>query len=89
MKSSCFRRRRNRPIVLLSLVLAFFLLSLAGCPLGSGDSVLRLWDAGPITLDPAIAADFSSYTYVVHIFSGLVRLDHELRTVPDIAESWE
>jgi len=89
MKSGYSSRRRSRYIVSLTLVLAFFLLSLAGCPLPSGDSALRLWDAGPITLDPAIAADFSSYTYVVHIFSGLVRLDHELRTVPDIAESWE
>jgi oligopeptide transport system substrate-binding protein len=55
----------------------------------TGEGVLRLWDVGPITLDPAISADMSSHTYVVHIFSGLVRLDHELNIVPDIAESWE
>jgi len=42
-----------------------------------------------MTLDPAIAADMSSYTYIVHIFSGLVRLDHEMNIVPDIAENWE
>lgn len=42
-----------------------------------------------MTLDPAIAADFSSYAYIMQIFSGLVRLDHDLNIVPDIAESWE
>jgi oligopeptide transport system substrate-binding protein len=55
----------------------------------AGEGVLRLWDVGPITLDPAISADMSSHTYVMHIFSGLVRLDHELNIVPDIAENWE
>jgi len=61
-----------------------------GCYFWWGDEgVLRLWDIGPITLDPAISADMSSHTYVMHIFSGLVRLDQELNIVPDIAESWE
>jgi oligopeptide transport system substrate-binding protein len=55
----------------------------------AGEDALRLWDTGPLTLDPAISADTSSHTYVVQIFSGLVRLDHELNIVPDIAESWE
>jgi len=54
-----------------------------------GEGTLCLWDIGPITLDPAISADMSSHTYVMQIFSGLVRLDHELNIVPDIAESWE
>jgi oligopeptide transport system substrate-binding protein len=31
----------------------------------------------------------SSHTYIMQIFSGLVRLDQELNVVPDIAESWE
>ena len=77
-------------MVFLSLILALLLLSLAGCYCWpSSEGVLRLWDTGPITLDPAISADMSSHSYVVHIFSGLVRLDHELNIVPDIAESWE
>ncbi|MBE0431007.1 MAG: peptide ABC transporter substrate-binding protein [Dehalococcoidia bacterium] len=88
--------RRTRWIVLLSLVCVLLLLPLASCPFwwddglpGSVDQELRLLDHGPITLDPAISADMSSHTYVVHIFSGLVRLDHELNIVADIAESWE
>jgi oligopeptide transport system substrate-binding protein len=55
----------------------------------AGEGVLRLWDTGPITLDPAISADMSSHLYVMQIFSGLVRLDQDLNIVPDIAEKWE
>ena len=55
----------------------------------AGEDALRLWDTGPLTLDPAISADTSSHTYVVQIFSGLVRLDQELNIVTDIAERWE
>ncbi len=89
---------RNRYVVSLLFVLfssAVVLSSAVGCvsegdglvPLQS-DSVLHLWDAGPITLDPAISGDMSSHTYVKHIYSGLVRLDSNLAVVPDIAEDW-
>ena len=93
MKSN---NKRSRRIVFFSLIFVLLLLPLTSCPSWWDDRLpvstgqeLRLWDSGPITLDPAISADSSSQTYVVHIFSGLVRLDHELNTVPDIAESWE
>ena len=77
-------------LALLSLILAalFVSPSIACWPFSDQDT-LRLWDVGPVTLDPAISADMSSHTYVMQIFSGLVRLDHELNVVPDIAESWE
>jgi len=77
-------------LALLSLLLAalFVSPSIACWPFSDQDT-LRLWDVGPVTLDPAISADMSSHTYVMQIFSGLVRLDHELNIVPDIAESWE
>jgi oligopeptide transport system substrate-binding protein len=76
-------------LALLSLFLVALLVlpSTARQP-SSGQSVLNLWDTGPLTLDPAISADMSSHTYVMQIFSGLVRLDQELNIVPDIAESW-
>jgi oligopeptide transport system substrate-binding protein len=78
-------------LALLSLLLAALLiLPSTACQLfSSGQGVLNLWDTGPITLDPAISADMSSHTYVMQIFSGLVRLDQELNIEPDIAESWE
>ncbi len=51
--------------------------------------VLNLWDTGPITLDPAISSEMTSHTYVMQIFSGLVRLGDEAKPAPDIAESWQ
>ena len=72
------------------LLLALLIVPSAACQLfPGGESVLYLWDTGPLTLDPAISADMSSHSYVMQIFSGLVRLDQELNIVPDIAESWE
>ena len=78
-------------LALLSLFLVALSVSpsIACEPWWGGQDILRLWDVGPVTLDPAISADMSSHLYVMHIFSGLVRLDEELDIVPDIAESWE
>jgi len=83
--------KRIWQIALISLLLLASSVSPSiGCYSWWGsEGVLRLWNIGPITLDPAISADMSSHTYVMHIFSGLVRLDHELNIVPDIAENWE
>jgi len=81
--------RRIWQLASLSLLVSTLLfLPSTACQPSSGQGVLRLWDTGPITLDPAISADMSSHTYVMQIFSGLVRLDQELNIVPDIAESW-
>ena len=71
------------------LVIVLFLFTLTGCSWWDGENTLRLWDVGPVTLDPAISGDMSSHLYIMQIFSGLVRLDHELNIVPDIAENWE
>jgi len=83
--------KRIWQITSLSLLLAALLVlpSTACQPSSSGQGVLNLWDTGPLTLDPAISADVTSHMYVMQIFSGLVRLDHELNIVSDIAESWE
>jgi len=48
---------------------------------------LRLLGGDPITLDPALAGDAGSATYIVEIFGGLVSLDPNLRIIPDIAEA--
>ncbi|HXH21122.1 MAG TPA: peptide ABC transporter substrate-binding protein [Dehalococcoidia bacterium] len=58
-----------------------------GAQAAAGD--LRLLGADPITLDPALAGDAGSATYIVEIFGGLVTLDRDLKVVPDIAERWE
>jgi len=58
---------------------------------GSGTAAtsgrLRLGGADPITLDPAIAGDAGSATYIVEIFSGLMTLNPDLEVVPDLAAS--
>jgi len=56
---------------------------------GSNQDTLNLADNGPITLDPAVAAETSSVLYILQIFSGLVRLDENLQIAPDIAERWD
>jgi oligopeptide transport system substrate-binding protein len=59
-----------------------------GTPSGStSDGTLRLLGNDPISMDPACASDVDSATYVVEIFSGLVTIDRDLKTVPDIAEA--
>jgi oligopeptide transport system substrate-binding protein len=55
---------------------------------GGGGAVageLRMPGADPITLDPALAADADSATYIVEIFGGLVTINPDLKIVPDIA----
>jgi len=56
-------------------------------PASSG--TLRLRGDDPISLDPAIAQDASSAVYIVEIFSGLVRLDKDLKVQPDVASIWD
>jgi ABC-type transport system substrate-binding protein len=59
-----------------------------GTPSGAtSDETLRLLGNDPISMDPACASDVDSATYVVEIFGGLVTIDRDLNTVPDIAEA--
>ena len=60
--------------------------SLFGVP---REESLVLADAEPITLDPATSQEARSHQYVAQIFSGLVRLDDDLRVAPDLAERWD
>jgi oligopeptide transport system substrate-binding protein len=50
---------------------------------------LRLRGDDPLFLDPAVAQDAGSALYIVEIFSGLERLDKDLKIQPDLAESYE
>jgi len=53
-------------------------------PAAAGE--LRLRGSDPLVLDPAVAEDVISATYIVEIFSGLVRLDSNLRVQGDLAD---
>lgn len=50
---------------------------------------LRVRASDPLFLDPAVAQDADSAGYIVEIFSGLVRLDKDLKIQPDLAERWD
>ncbi|HEV8633047.1 MAG TPA: peptide ABC transporter substrate-binding protein [Chloroflexota bacterium] len=52
-------------------------------------ATLRVHGAPPTSLDPALVSDSVSWSYLIQIFSGLVRLDERLEIVPDLAERWE
>ncbi len=43
----------------------------------------------PSTLDPAQIVDVTGGSIASKIFNGLVRLDDNLKVIPDIAESWD
>ena len=62
--------------------------AVAAAPAAAPAGVLRLEGGNPLTLDPAISQDVTSWSYLIQIFSGLVRLDDKLELTPDVAESW-
>lgn len=53
------------------------------------DETLRVFDTGPQTLDPALSRDSGSHSYIINIFSGLVKFDKDLKLQPDIAAYWD
>ncbi len=77
--------------ILLSVLLLASLL-VAGCqpaPAPGEGGTLNLYGIDPLTLDPAVSGEMTSHEYIAQIFSGLVRLDDDLKPAPDIAESWK
>ncbi len=50
---------------------------------------LNLYAIDPYTLDPATSSEMTSHSYILQLFSGLVRLDDNLEPAPDIAERWQ
>lgn len=82
-------------VIILAIVGVWFIVNVAGCSEGDGDDgpaavdVLTLYGIDPWTLDPAVASDATSHSYIVQIFGGLLKLGDELEPVPDIAEWWE
>ncbi len=80
------------------LLLALLTLQLSACDVvnrqvdqlrSGGGGTLLLAGGPPETLDPALVQDVQSTSYVLEIFSGLVRLNPSLQVEPDIASSWD
>ena len=61
--------------------------STTSSPASSGNGVLTFNNTAPYTLDPAASNDALSASYIVQIFSGLLKLNNNLEPVPDIAAS--
>ncbi len=90
---------RKLSYILSSVVVlcSILVLSLsAGCqfrqeesPVPAGQEALNLYGIDPLTLDPAVSGDMTSHDYIMQLFGGLVRLDNNLESVPDIALSWQ
>jgi len=86
----------------LSLVVCVFIsLLVTGCncdiavtvttgpDISPASGVLRLYGIDPYTLDPALASEMTSHSYIMQLYSGLLRFEKELQPVGDIAERWE
>lgn len=58
-------------------------------PTITGGGTLKLYGTEPFVLDPALAADANSHSYIAQVFSGLLKLDDDLAPVPDIAGGWK
>jgi oligopeptide transport system substrate-binding protein len=56
-------------------------------PTTPGGGVLTLTSIDPFTLDPAVADDVLSVSYITQIFSGLLKFNDNLEPVPDIADN--
>jgi oligopeptide transport system substrate-binding protein len=92
-----FNNTTSRFILVILIILSLSL-AITSCSLfppssttgtSAGQGTLNISDSGPITLDPATAAEVGSASYIMQIFSGLVQLDDSLQIVPDIAQSWD
>jgi len=55
----------------------------------TGEMVLNLYGIDPYSLDPATIGDATSISYIIQIFSGLVRFNDDMEIVPDIAGDWD
>ena len=93
----------KQSILKLVLTLGLLVGSLSGCGLDgllslpddgteqntvTSDATLRVYGSLPPTLDPAMAQDATSAEYIVHLFSGLVRLNADMEVVADLASEW-
>ena len=82
-------------IVLIASLLVFYMPDAAcqllpdGKPTPPQGNVLNLYGIDPLTLDPAVSGEGTSHSYILQLFSGLVRLDNNLEPAPDIAERWQ
>ena len=80
---------KNRySIWILSVVLCFFVFSGVAMASSASEKTVRLTNAWPCYIDPAIAADFASSVSVANLYDTLVFPTHDGEVIPHLAESW-
>ena len=74
-----------------AIVLGAVLCTNAGCAQGrpEGDAIVVGLANAPLNLDPRVGADEASQKAHQLLYSSLVKIDDQLRIVPDVAESLE
>lgn len=79
---------RMRMTIVLAILAA---VGTAGCsqPRPEGDAIVIAIANAPLNLDPRVGADEASQKAHQLLYSTLVRIDDDLRTVPDLAQSIE
>ena len=89
------RHRLRRPeLVALALVVAFLAAACGGGTSGGGgtsaggNAITVNWGTEPPSLDPGLATDTTSANILLNIMDPLVKLDDELKPVPNLAQSW-
>ncbi len=80
---------RKGLLLTLCVLLLASAIAASSCSKAIRTTQLNLAGVELITLDPAAAAEWSSVYYIAQLFSGLVKLDENLKVAPDIAESWD
>jgi ABC-type transport system substrate-binding protein len=75
-------------LLTISLFLALCLLACSSNDRIAGYVHYRI-NYNPTTLDPALIVDVTGGLIAAKLFNGLVRLDENLKVIPDIAESWD
>lgn len=79
--------------ICLFLLILSLILSAAACrndtPHPEEEIISFTLAADPLTLDPQIADDYSSYMLITNLFEGLVRTDADGNIKSGMAESWD
>lgn len=77
-----------RKIIFTFTLIAFFF---GGCSANERDfnTLFCRLKNNPTSLDPAYVVDVDSGKIAAKLYSGLIKLNHETKIVPDIASSWK
>ena len=87
IKGGSMKKRIFTTLIILALIMTM----ITGCSdVAEDDKVLVVRTFGdPMSFNPSILPDDSSYSIVQNIFNRLVKLDISKQIIPDLAEEWK